>query len=926
MTRRALSAAAPTLGCSASCGDRFRWGRRTAPAATPHASDLTSAHSTGTRAAALPVYRTVLRNGLTLLVRRDRSAPAVAIVTYVKAGYFDESDDVVGIAHVLEHMFFKGTPTRGVGEIARETKASGGYLNAHTIYDHTSYYTVVPASRFDDALAIQADAYANSLIDAAELAKEIEVIIQEVRRKEDAPGAMASEALYALLYDRHRIRRWRMGRPDLLRTFTRDGVRGFYRNFYRPGNTIVSVVGDVDPEMVRRAVEARYGALVDAPVRRTPGPGEGSAAPGPRYREWGGDLAQTQIVLGWRTVPPLHADSPLLDLAALVLGAGRGSRLYRAVRERQLATNVTAYDYSPTELGLFVVHAECPPESAGDAARAVWAQIADVRDGGIAERELQRAQRLLESRWVRRTESMEGQASYLAEWEALGDWMLGEHYLEGVLAATPRAVADAVRRYLDLANVSAVVYRPATVPAVATDAHDLLAPPAAAPPPPLDDTPLDDTPLASGDGARPTRDVTRSARPEREIAGVRVYRTTAGIPVLIRRKPGAQVTHAGVFSFGGARDEGAARGGLTTLMARCALKGAAGRTAAQLAEAIEMLGGSIGASAGSESVGWSISVPARYTADALAVLSDVVQRPTLSEAALDTERALALSELATLRDDMYRYPIRLATQSAFGDHPYGVGMLGSDASLRAITGADARDWHADHVLHGPSVIVVVGDQDGDEMAGEIIRTFDALRPAPPAAIAAPTWPSGAAPRVERRAKAQTALALAFPGPARGDDDRMVAELIAMVASGLGGRFFDELRDRQSLAYTVRAFAAEWTMAGMFVGYIATSPEKEAAARTGLLHEFDKLCEDGVSGDELARAQTYAVGTHAISRQSGASLLAEVIDAWIFGQGLGELESYESRVRAVTRDAVRRVARSYFDPARVVEGIVRGSSK
>ena len=90
------------------------------------------------------VHRTTLANGLRVLIRRETSAPVVAIVTYVKAGYFDETDDVVGIAHVLEHMYFKGTPSRGVGQIARETKASGGYLNAGTIYDNTHYYTVLP--------------------------------------------------------------------------------------------------------------------------------------------------------------------------------------------------------------------------------------------------------------------------------------------------------------------------------------------------------------------------------------------------------------------------------------------------------------------------------------------------------------------------------------------------------------------------------------------------------------------------------------------------------------------------------------------------------------------------------------------------------------------------------------------------------------
>src|SRR3982751_4038737 len=142
------------------------------------------------------VHRSVLPNGLTVLIRRDTSAPVVAIVTYVKAGYFDETDDVVGIAHVLEHMYFKGTERRGVGEISKETKAAGGYLNAHTIYDHTSYYTVLPSSSFAAGLDIQADAYANSLIDAGELAKELEVIIQEAKRKADNPGALAVETLY----------------------------------------------------------------------------------------------------------------------------------------------------------------------------------------------------------------------------------------------------------------------------------------------------------------------------------------------------------------------------------------------------------------------------------------------------------------------------------------------------------------------------------------------------------------------------------------------------------------------------------------------------------------------------------------------------------------------------------------------------------
>src|SRR5919199_5720862 len=201
------------------------------------------------------VHRATLANGLTVLVRRDDSAPVVAIVTYVRAGYFDEPDDVVGIAHVLEHMYFKGTARRGVGEISKETKTAGGYLNAGTIYDHTSYYTVLPSSGFARGLDIQADAYANSVIDAEELRKELEVIIQEAKRKADNPGAVTVETLYEVLHDRHRMRRWRIGREPGLRALTRDHVVGFYRAYYRPRETILAIAGDVDPDEALREVE-----------------------------------------------------------------------------------------------------------------------------------------------------------------------------------------------------------------------------------------------------------------------------------------------------------------------------------------------------------------------------------------------------------------------------------------------------------------------------------------------------------------------------------------------------------------------------------------------------------------------------------------------------------------------------------------------
>jgi zinc protease len=859
------------------------------------------------------VHRTVLPNGLTVLVQEDRSAPVVAIVTYVKAGYFDETDEQNGLAHALEHMFFKGTEKRGVGEIAKETKASGGYLNAHTIYDNTAYYTVLPSSGFATGLEIQADAYANSVIDGRELAKEMEVIIQEAKRKSDNPSAVATETLYELLHDAHRMRRWRIGREPGLRAFTRDLMNGFYRNFYRPANTILSISGDVDPADALRRVTELYGDLKPGDPIRNPGPPEPDHD-GFRYRELSGDIAQSQLVFGWRTPGTLDPDTAVLDVAASLLATGRASRLYRAVREKKLASSITAYDYTPTELGVFVVHAETEPETTAEAARVIWDQLHQLRVGLIDDDELTRVRRIFEARWVRRLETSEGRANYLAEWEALGGWRLGDDYYNRYMSATADDIQRAVRNHLAEERAAALVYRPETAPIVAQDASDMK--------------------RILGEGgterlpAIPRRAATvapeaKGAEPEKEEAGVSVFRTAEDVPVLIRRKPGTPIASIGVFIVGGAVEEEAEQAGLTLLTARTMLKGTTSRSAAQIAEDAEMLGGTISASAGSDSFGWSFSVPLGRLGEALELLGDVIQRPTIPDDAFETERTVALSNVAMLRDDMYRYPMRLASSVAFSGHTYGIPPMGTEESLRALSAEQAREWHKSRVLESAAVIGIVADVDPKEAADIVAREFGVLKLDKAPRVGKPRWPKSVKIAAESRDKAQTAIALAFPAPSRTDDSRFAAGLIATVASGLGGRFFDELREKQSLAYTVQAAVSEKKLAGLFLSYIATSPEKEGIARAGLLAEFAKLRDEPVLADELARAKQYVIGSHAISQESGGALLGEMLDAWMFGAGLQEMLEHDTRVRAVTAEQMRDVARKYFDPERRVEGIVRG---
>lgn len=868
-----------------------------------------------------PTFEHRLPNGLTVLIREDHSAPVVAIVTHVKAGYFNEPDRLVGISHVLEHMYFKGTEQRGVGVMARETKAAGGYLNAGTIYDHTSYYTVLPSSALELGLDVQSDALCNTQIDEDELRRELLVIIQEARRKLDDPGAVAIESLYELMFDVHRMRRWRIGTEEGLRRITRADVWEYYRNLYRPSNIVLVVAGDVDPERTLGLIERYYGGMPAGEPVHEPAPQEPERT-GLRFREMAGDIVQSRIAWGWRTPGPLAAETPALDLLATVVGQGRASRLYRQVREAGFVSSITAGNYTPMDVGVFAVSAEAEPRDVPAAVDATWAAIDELRRHGVDDAELERAKSLLEARFLRRLETMEGQANLLAEWQALGDWRLAGTYLDRVLAVTGDELRRAACRWLAPERANVLVYRPTTAPALGWRADDLAARLAAARPsgeaaaaPPV-------PPPAPAAPAAVRSPLTREGVED----GVHFYRLANGCRIVIKPRRASPLVSLGLFLRGGVAREPATRAGITGLVARVSLKGTERRTAAQLAAETEALGGAIVPAASADLLSWSLTVPSHHFARGLDLLLDAALHPAFPEEALERERKMALADLEQARDDMYRYPFRLFLEAAYEGHPYGYSLATTEAALRVLSADELREWHTRQVLDGGPWLIVVGDVDQpDEAAAAIAAELAALPPAPSAPPPQrPAWPAAPRARVESRSKAQTAMVLAFPGPDRNDPALHAAEVLSNVLSGLGGRFFEELRGRRSLAYTVSASPFARTLAGAFVGYIATAPEREAEAREGLLEGFAHLREEPVTAEELARAQRYTIGAWQIRGQTNAAQLGDLADALLLGRGLAELREFEAAIGAVTAESILDLAHRCFDPQRLIEGIVRGS--
>jgi zinc protease len=859
------------------------------------------------------VRREVLPNGLTLLVQPDHSAPVVAVVTHVKAGFFDEPDEWSGISHVLEHMFFKGTSRRGVGAIARETKAAGGYLNAGTGYDHTSYFTVLPSSGLAAALDIQSDALLNSVIDEGELARELQVIIQEARRKRDTPGAVAHETLHEVMFDRHRIRRWRIGSEERLAQLTRDDLWSYYRTRYVPERTIVAIAGAFEVEEALELARKAYGGW---PV--SPGAVDLSPEEPPRRevraRTLRGDITHAELVLGWRAVPPLHEDAPVLDVAAAILGLGRGSWLYRALRETGTVTSVSAHNYAPTELGVFSIGADLVPEKVPQAIDLIAEAASRLTLLGPEPDDLERARTLVQARWARQLESMEGKASAIAAAEALDDVSFLDREYEALTRVTAEEVRSVTGRYLQPDNVAGVVYLPDR------EGEDLTAP--------MLERSFAVTAIRR---ASPSK-VHQESPPSPVSTGVRrqtadvLHTSLPGADLLVRRKTGAPLVTLGIYVPRLELDP-PAQAGLGALVVRSAVRGAGGLDPGELAFAFERLGGTLSPAAASDWLGFSTTVLSDKLAEAATLLNTVFTQPSLGDAEVNTERSLMVSEAEQVADDMFRFPFQLAFAGAFGNAGYGLPVSGLPETLAELSAADARAGHRRMLATRP-VVVAVGDVDPEEASAALAGIFAEREPLDPARVVpAVPWAGGPGPdaiQIVEREKQQSAFAMAFPGPARRDADRAAAEVWAAVASGLGGRMFEALRDRRSLAYTVMATSWQRGRAGALLTYIATSPRREDEAREAMLEELARFTQEPVSETELLQAANYLAGQAEVGRQSAAGLAGEILEAWLIGNGLEDLENPGAAFRAVSREDVVRVAQRYLQPAMRAEGVVRGS--
>ena len=829
-------------------------------------------------------WLTRLPNGLTIIAREDRSAPVVSAQAWCCAGSVNEGPWIgAGLSHVLEHMLFKGTSTRGVGRIDQEVQDLGGYMNAYTSFDRTVYWINSPKEGAEKIVEILCDIMLNATLPEDELVKELDVIRREMDMNDDDPGRSSSRKLFETAYRVSPYRYPIIGYPDVFNRITRDDIVAYYEEKYAPSNVFYVVVGDVDPMAITQQIAAAYEG---SPCRLLPPvvlPAE------PRQAASRESIEESAIELGhfhfgWHIPDIRHRDVPALDVLGTILGEGRSSRLFRRVRDQQgLAHSVDAWTYSPGNPGLIGISGVADGDKCAASWEAILSEVELAKENGFTEEELEKAKKIFLAGTLGSKKTMQGQAQDLGgNWMVAHDLGFSGRYLDRVKLLTPDDIQRVAREYLTEPNRTLAGLLPkGTKQTVATQVE------------------------------------LHQQNP------IELSRLNNGLRLLVKEDHRLPFVEIRVVFRAGVLAETEETNGLTQLMAKLLLKGAGDRDGAGIMDAIESVGGQIDTYGASNSFGISVEVLKEDLDLALEIVSDLLLRPTFSAEELERERVIQLASIRAQGDQILQLGFRSMRGALFGGVGYGLDALGTTESVSALTLDMIQTFFERYRQPGNCVISVFGDVEVPRVQTEVERVLGTGVWADAGSLEFPTIQVGA-PR-EREVmrvvdKKQAAVIVAAQGTTFENKDRYALDLLQEACSDLGSRLFIRIRDKLGLAYYVGAQHVPGLIPGLFAFYAGTSPENARKVNDELTREIELIRDQGLSEVELTRAKAKVIGQKKIARQDlGGVAMVTALDE-LYGFGYERWEDEEGEYEAVTLESIQEAARKYLAADRLVHVI------
>jgi zinc protease len=851
-----------------------------------------------------------LDNGLRVLLYRENSRPTVTINLTVLVGSRHEGYGETGMAHLLEHMLFKGTETHP--KIFQLLTARGAQFNGSTSDDRTNYFETLPATdeNLDFMISMEADRLVNCPIRAEDLSSEMTVVRNEFERGENSPRNVLDQRMFSVAYEWHNYGKSTIGNRSDIERVPVDSLRRFYKKFYQPDNAVVIVAGRFDTAKTLDLVQKYFGAIPKAERKLEQTYTEEPPQDGERMVTLRrvGDVPVVGLLYHVPAGP--DPDFAAVDVLAHILSDQPAGVLYKALVETKKASSVSASAQPHHDPGTLMIMADVRPGQTPEEVRdAMFQAIDQLIEKGVSQEDVDRVrQRALKRREMLSSNTAQFAVS-LSEWAAQGDWRLFFLFRDRIEKVTPKEVQAAAAKYLLQPNRTVGFFLPSKAPErVAVSA-----------------TP-DVAEMVKGYTGRGEQAAGEDfdASPANIEARTKITELPSGIKLaLLPKKTRGQTVQLHLtLRYGTASNlKGLAEAAdfLPDLMTRETTK----LSRQALADALDKNNTSLGAGGGAGHITFNLQTKRANLPAALDLLRQVLREPALPGEELEIERRRALASLEQSRTQPAELVSNAIARKVLAypadDVRYEPTFEEQIERAKAVSLAQVKTLYEQYLGAGHGEIVVVGDFDPDQVTAaltEALSNWEAKMPYERIDTTAPATLAAADEAIltPDRANAQYGAAFAYAV----SDTHPDYPAMLMVNRILGGsgqsRLWVRVREKEGLSYGVRSYFSAGALDpfGELSISAIVNPTNMAKLKATIQEELKMLADDGVSLEELNKAKASYFDQQMVARSQDATLAGILAQALHAKRTIKFEAELEDKIRALTADQVSEAAKKYLD--------------
>ena len=840
------------------------------------------------------IAKYTLKNGIPVFIVETHASPVVSIQAWVGRGSVYESEKEAGISHFLEHALFKGTKKRKVGQIASEIESRGGDINAFTSFEETCYYTTLASRYFSEGMDIIADAVQNPVFDAEEMAKEKEVILEEIKRAYDSPYKVLSMNLWKESFAGTPYSRPVLGYESTVRNINHKTLRNYFDKHYHAGTLSLFIVGDIDKEKAFELARSQFSKLKPQKARAIP-----NLTPrilrAPKIISLSKDVQESHLQIAWPAPPVTDLSIPAFDVMCTSIGQGESSRLFQyLVKDKKIALDCQMGLVGTAKGSLATVALQMAPENLELALKETLDLLEKTAAEGIDDSELERLKSSLESEVVSGKETVEGYARRLGYYYIqFGDPDYEKKYLEAVLAVDKDQATEKLNYILNTKPVLSMIH------------------------------PKSHTVNTKAIGAILNRKKSKVVAVPVKISKLELKKK-GNIRFVEKVITSLPIVSMKIIFPGGSREESVDKLGVGQLFQRLWTAGTPSFSSVQIAHTLESLGASLHAFSGKHTLGLSVEFLSKHWSVIKPILTEIILNPTFDENEFQTEKNILLREILAERDTPGAVCQLNLMKAVYGSHPYGRSSLGTEKTVSKLTPQDLKNYYKNFVHKKSAIVSTVGAFQKNIWELEIQSILEQLPE------------EGHKPQIKIKIEAknqleiitekktpllQSHLLIGFLTNDFTDPDRYAMKLLSSCLAGQGGRLFLELRDKQSLAYTVSPMNSDTPERGIFGFYIGCSPEKLFTAIREIRKELDKVLNQPMSHKELDRAKQFWIGRFELDLQrfSSQAILYGLDE--MYGLGYDHVLTISDKINEVTREQIQKAAQRLLKPEHATISIV-----